>query len=114
MPSESSAGQASPAPGCVQADGRGWSWLRRLDSEFSESSELIALALLALGFCWRLWLAHATFFNSDEAWHFAVANQDSLLAAYQASLTLAHPPLLVLILYWWRHLGTSEVMLRLP
>ena len=67
-----------------------------------------------LGFAWRLWLAHATFFNTDEAWHFSVANQDSLFAAYKASLTLAHPPLLVFILYFWRHLGTSDMMLRLP
>jgi Dolichyl-phosphate-mannose-protein mannosyltransferase len=67
-----------------------------------------------LGFCWRLWLARATFFNTDEAWHYSVANQDSLLAAYKASLTLAHPPLLVFLLYFWRHLGTSDAMLRLP
>jgi hypothetical protein len=66
------------------------------------------------GFGWRAWLAHATFLNTDEAWHFTVANQTSLSAAYQASLTLAHPPLLVLILYFWRQLGTSDLMLRLP
>jgi uncharacterized membrane protein len=74
----------------------------------------MAAALVVLGFCYRLWLAHATFFNTDEAWHFSVANQDSLLAVYKASLTLAHPPLLVVILYFWRHLGTSDVMLRFP
>jgi len=60
----------------------------------------MAAALVVLGFCYRLWLAHATFFNTDEAWHFSVANQDSLLAVYKASLTLAHPPLLVVILYF--------------
>jgi hypothetical protein len=69
---------------------------------------------VALGFCWRLWLAHATFFNTDEAWHYSVANQDSLLAAYRASLTLAHPPLMVVVLYFWKHLGSSDVLLRLP
>jgi len=69
---------------------------------------------MGLGFCWRVWLAQATFFNTDEAWHYSVANQDSLLAAYKASLTLAHPPLMVFVLYFWRHLGTSDVMLRLP
>jgi hypothetical protein len=79
-----------------------------------EHSELIAGIVVAVGFCWRLWLAHATFFNTDEAWHFSVANQNSLLAAYKASLTLAHPPLMVFVLYFWRHLGTSNVMLRLP
>ena len=45
------------------------------------------------GFVWRIWLAQATFLNADEAWHFAVANRTSLSAAYNASLTLAHPPL---------------------
>lgn len=74
----------------------------------------IALFILALGVCWRLWLAHATYFNTDEAWHFLVANQSSLLAVYRASLTLAHPPLLVVILHFWKHLGTSDLMLRLP
>jgi len=74
----------------------------------------IAAALVAAGFLWRVWLAHATFFNADEAWHFSVANQNSLLQAYKMSHTLAHPPLLVLILYFWRHVGTSNLMLRLP
>ncbi len=70
--------------------------------------------IVVLGFCWRLWLAHATSFNTDEAWHYSVANQNSLLAAYKASLTLAHPPLMIFVLYFWRHLGTSDAMLRLP
>ena len=76
--------------------------------------DFMAAATVMLGFCWRLWVAHASYFNTDEAWHFAVANQSSLLAAYKASLTLAHPPLLVFVLYFWRYLGTSDVMLRLP
>ena len=59
-------------------------------------------------------MAHATFFNTDEAWHYSVANQESLSAAYRASLTLAHPPLMVVVLYFWRHLGTSDLMIRLP
>lgn len=80
----------------------------------SSGSRLAAAGIVALGLGWRLWLAHATFFNTDEAWHFAVANQDTLVAAYKASLTLAHPPLLEFILYFWRHLGTSDLMLRLP
>ncbi len=77
-------------------------------------SDLLAATVVAAGFCWRLWLAQATFFNTDEAWHFSVANQNSLLAAYRASLTLAHPPLLIFILYFWKHLGTSDIFLRLP
>ena len=70
--------------------------------------------VVAAGFLWRLWLAHATFFNTDEAWHFSVANQNSLAAAYRASLSLAHPPLLIFVLYFWKHFFSSDVMLRLP
>jgi hypothetical protein len=74
----------------------------------------IAAMLVAAGFIWRLWLAHATFFNTDEAWHYSLANQGSLYLAYKASLTIPHPPLLVLVLYFWRSLGTSNLVLRLP
>jgi hypothetical protein len=77
-------------------------------------SDILAAVTVAAGLSLRLWLAHATYFNTDEAWHFAVANQNSLVAAYKASLTLAHPPLLVLVVYFWKHFGTSDVMLRLP
>ncbi len=86
----------------------------RLAARVRKYPDLIAAALVGLGFCWRVWLAQATFFNTDEAWHYSVANQSSLLAAYKASLTLAHPPLMVFVLYFWRHLGTSDLMLRLP
>jgi hypothetical protein len=74
----------------------------------------LALLVIALGFCCRAWMAHAAFFNTDEAWHFSIANQDSLLQAYRASLTIWHPPLLVLLLYFSKSLGTSNLMLRLP
>jgi len=94
-------------------DGRG-GWYRSLEAGVDEHSGVVAVAILVLGFCWRLWLAHATFFNTDEAWHYSVANQSSLHAAYKASLTLAHPPLMIFVLYFWRHLGTSDLMLRLP
>jgi hypothetical protein len=79
-----------------------------------EHSDLLAAAVVALGFGWRIWVAQATFFNTDEAWHFSVANQNSVLAAYRTSLTIYHPPLLILILYFWKSLGTSNLMLRLP
>jgi len=89
-------------------------WYGRLEERVGANSGAIAAVILAAGFCWRVWLAHATFFNTDEAWHYSVANKDSLLAVYKASLTLAHPPLLVVILYFWKHFGTSDVMLRFP
>jgi hypothetical protein len=87
---------------------------RDLESILNQFSDWPAAFVVAVGFCWRVWLAHATFFNPDEAWHYSVANQDSFLNAYRASLTLYHPPLLVLVLYSWRTLGTSNLVLRLP
>ncbi|HYM79692.1 MAG TPA: glycosyltransferase family 39 protein [Candidatus Dormibacteraeota bacterium] len=89
-------------------------WLSRLDSGLHEHSTLIAGAVVLVGVAWRLWLARATFFNTDEAWHFFLANQSSAWMAYKASLTISHPPLLILILHFWRVLGTSNLMLRLP
>ena len=89
-------------------------WLSDLNLSFRKHSDLVATSLVLMGFLWRLWQARATFLNTDEAWHFAVANQNSLAEVYRASLTLAHPPLLVFILYFWKSLGTSNLMLRFP
>jgi len=89
-------------------------WLSDLNSSFRKHADLVAALLVLIGFLWRLWQARATFLNTDEAWHFAVANQSSLAVAYRASLTLAHPPLLVFILYFCKGLGTSDLMLRFP
>ncbi|PYX72571.1 MAG: hypothetical protein DMG78_11990, partial [Acidobacteria bacterium] len=89
-------------------------WLSDLNSSFRKHADLVAVLLVLIGFLWRLWQARATFLNTDEAWHFAVANQNSLAEAYRASLTLAHPPLLVFTLYFWKGLGTSNLMLRFP
>jgi len=80
----------------------------------SRHPDFLAAVVVIVGFFWRVYLAHAMFFSPDEAWHFSVANQGSLRQAYQASLTLFHPPLLILILYFWRDLGTSDLVLRLP
>ena len=89
-------------------------WPARVDLVIHARGNSLAAVCVFAGFVWRIWLAHATFLNTDEAWHFTVANQTSLSAAYKASLTLAHPPLLILTLYFWRQLGTSDLMLRLP
>ena len=89
-------------------------WRPQLNAWSCQHSDLLAAVVTAVGFLCRAWLAHATFFNPDEAWHFSVANQDSLRQAYQASLTLFHPPFLIFVLYFWRSLGTSDFMLRFP
>src|SRR5262245_12248661 len=77
-------------------------------------ADRVASVIVLLGFVERAWLAHATFFNADEAWHYSTAIQNSLHEVWQASLGLYHPPLLGFVLYFWRKLGTSDLMLRLP
>ena len=75
---------------------------------------LLPLAALLAGFIARLVQAKEYFFNPDEALHYLLASQPSLGLAYKAALTNAHPPLLILILYYWGALGHSELMLRMP
>ena len=84
----------------------------KLDSR--PHSQLALFSILALAFAAHLWKASGTFLNPDEALHALTAYQDSLTAAYKASLGLAHPPLLIIFLYFWRQLGDSELWLRLP
>jgi hypothetical protein len=81
---------------------------------FQNHAELGAVCVTLFGFLARLWTASGTFLNPDEALHFRLANQPTLALAYKASLTASHPPLLTLLLYYWRDLGASEVWLRLP
>jgi hypothetical protein len=69
---------------------------------------------LAAAFVARLIPAKQYFLNPDEALHYLAASQPSVNLAYKAALTNAHPPLLILVLYYWRSLGQSELMLRLP
>ena len=77
-------------------------------------SNLSAAIVVLCGALARLWTASGTFLNPDEALHFRLANQLSLAEAYRASLTASHPPLLTFLLYFWRHMGTSELWLRMP
>ena len=68
-------------------------------TESSAREKRFAGLVLALAFLLRLWKASGTFLNLDEAMHFLAANKSSLAEAYQTSLTLAHPPLLILFLH---------------
>ena len=76
--------------------------------------DAIALGAVATGFGVRLYVAGKTYLNPDEALHYLLINQRSLIQAYKASLTNAHPPLIYLVLYFWHFLGRSELMLRMP
>jgi 4-amino-4-deoxy-L-arabinose transferase-like glycosyltransferase len=88
--------------------------LAGLENWLQTHSDLAAWMVLLVGFAVRLGAACGTFLDPDEALHFWAANRASLSAAYEGSLHLSHPPLLVFVLYFWRWFGTSEVVLRLP
>src|SRR5207245_9943592 len=79
----------------------------------SDSGALL-LFLLAGGLAARLLLAHLTFLNPDEVLHYLLSAEPSFDMAYKASLTTAHPPLLIVLLHYWRLLRHSESVFRLP
>jgi len=76
--------------------------------------DVIALTMVAAGFVIRVVVAARSFWNPDEALHYSLIHQPSVLLAYKASLTNAHPPLLFMVVYFWQFLGRSELMLRMP
>jgi len=78
------------------------------------NSEALPLILLGAGFFARLAWSAWGFLNPDEAAHYLLSMQPSLALAYKASLTTAHPPLLILFLHYWQAIGISEIALRLP
>jgi hypothetical protein len=75
--------------------------------------KFLPIALVACGLLVRVWIAHLSFLNPDEALHYALAAQPSLGTAYRASLTTVHPPLYILLLHAWKVFGRSELVLRL-
>jgi hypothetical protein len=87
---------------------------RDVESWFEAHSNLSAILVLLAALLVRLRAASGTFLNPDEALHYLLANQSSWRLVYNASLTNAHPPLLTLVLFLWRSVGTSELVLRLP
>src|SRR4029077_12945664 len=80
----------------------------------SPDGELLPLAVLVIGFGARLFEAWRYFLDPDEALDILLASQSSLRLAYRAALTNAHPPLLILVIHYWRWLGHSELTLRMP
>jgi Dolichyl-phosphate-mannose-protein mannosyltransferase len=76
--------------------------------------DAVAIAVTTAALIVRVALAARTYFNPDEALHYLLMNEPSLLLAYKASLTNAHPPLIYLLLYGAHLLGRSELMVRLP
>jgi 4-amino-4-deoxy-L-arabinose transferase-like glycosyltransferase len=94
-------------PAVTSWDGIAERWL-------DEHLNLIALAVIAAAFVARVIVATRSYLNPDEALHYLIINQNSAFFAYKISLTNAHPPLIYLLVYYWRFLGRSELMLRFP
>jgi hypothetical protein len=80
----------------------------------SSFETLAPLLLVAGGLVARLLPAWRFFLNPDETLHYVLASHTSFGLTYKAALTAAHPPLFILMLHYWRWLGQSEIMLRLP
>jgi 4-amino-4-deoxy-L-arabinose transferase-like glycosyltransferase len=92
------------------AESRRQHFALRVTAKLNLAAVAVTLAALAV----RIRVASGTFLNPDEALHFRLANQPTLALAYKESLTASHPPLLTLVLFYWRALGTSELCLRMP
>jgi len=86
--------------------------MSRIDRWLSCHLDLVAAVVIAIGVLLRLLKASGSYLDPDEATHYLLANQPSLLAVYRASLTNAHPPFIFFLLYFWRYIGTTEVALR--
>lgn len=88
--------------------------LDRVPASLQRHPRIWLISFLAAGLLVRIWHASGTYLHPDEALHFFIANKTSWLEMYRASRSLSHPPLLIFILYAWRTLGTSELVLRIP
>jgi uncharacterized membrane protein len=83
--------------------------------ELSQRLAAAAPLLLILGaLIVRLIGAYSRFLNADEAMHYLLAAQPTLVQAYGASLGTAHPPLLIVFLHYWGMISHTEFFLRLP
>jgi hypothetical protein len=80
----------------------------------ADKHRLWLVTLFVFGLLARLYFAGRLFLDPDEALHYWVSVRGSLAAVYHATLSTAHPPLFIVFLYYWRALGHSELLLRLP
>ena len=87
---------------------------RGIENWLEDHLGAIAAVTVAAGFGLRLLVASRSYLNPDEALHYVMFNQPSVLLAYKVALTSAHPPLFFLFMYFWHFLGRSELLLRLP
>jgi len=98
---------ATPERGPAGWDGGAEAW-------FHARLDYFVFAVIAAAFLLRVYTADRSFLNPDEALHYIILNQRSVYWAYKVSLTNAHPPLIYLLLYYWKSFGRSELWLRFP
>jgi uncharacterized membrane protein len=85
-----------------------------LDDWLERHCAAVAIVVLGIGFLLRIRAAAHCYLLPDEALIYTIGNQASLAATYKLSLIEAHPPLFYFLLHFWRLLGRSELILRLP
>ena len=78
------------------------------------NSNWLALGVVIAAFAIRLVYAGSCYFNPDEAEHFGAARPATWTGAWSTALTLAHPPLFILVLHGFLAFGRTELILRLP
>lgn len=74
----------------------------------------VVLGLVGIGLVLRVIVAAPTFLNPDEVLNFQSADRASLADAIRFGMHNPHPPLYYILLWCWRFLGRSELVLRLP
>jgi hypothetical protein len=74
----------------------------------------VALALIAAGLLHRVLVALPGFLSPDEADNFLVASNPTLSVVIRGAPGTPYPAFYLIFLHFWRLLGTSDFMLRLP
>lgn len=85
----------------------------RIEYWLSNHIDFLAFFIVVFGFFVYLYYAYGYYLNPDEANHFVFANQETLWKSFLASHSLAHPPLMIIVLHLFLRIGKSVVMLRL-
>jgi 4-amino-4-deoxy-L-arabinose transferase-like glycosyltransferase len=88
--------------------------LGRLETWVINNSTWLALGIVAAAFAMHLFYAQSCYLNPDEALHFDMARPSNWFGAYEASRTVTHPPLFILVLHAILFFGRTELILRLP
>ena len=83
-----------------------------LEKPLAGRIDLVAAAVLLIGFAVRLWTASLAYLNPDEVYHLLLANPESFLDTYNSAIRSPHPPFLVIFLHYVKEVSTSEIWLR--